>query len=93
MTGQVHWLPLAVLLATVLSMLYVFVRAKRQELKYAVEAAHVRCRDRGNQLAACTVVRDAKTGVAIGIRECSAHAGKEGGHCEKTCLPLFARAS
>jgi hypothetical protein len=90
MNGEVHLLPLAVLLAAALPVLYLFVRGLHEERKYKVEQKHVRCRTRGNQLVECTLVRDAKTGVPIGIRECSAHAGAEGSHCEMTCLPLFA---
>ena len=92
MIGEVHWFPLAVLLAAFVPVLYLFVRGRREERKYTVEQKRVRCRARGNQLVECTLVHDAKTGVPIGIRECSAHPGSDGTHCDRTCLPLFAQA-
>jgi hypothetical protein len=90
MNGEVHWLPLAMLLAAAFPVAYLFVRGHYQDRKYKVEQKSVRCRTRGNQLVQCTLVRDAKTGLPIGIRDCSAYAGAEGSHCERTCLPLFA---
>ena len=89
MTGEVHWLPIAVILVAAIPIVYLFVRERREARKYQVEQERVRCRTRGNQLAECTLVRDAATGAPIGIRECTAWAGKEGAHCEQTCLPLF----
>lgn len=92
MTGQVHWLPIAVVLGAAIPVLWVFVRNRIADRMIKVEQSRVRCRERGNQLAECTLVRDARTGTPMGIRDCSAFAGKEGAHCEKQCLPLFARA-
>jgi len=89
MTGEAHWLPVAVLLVAALPVAYLWFRSWREERKYRVEETHVRCRARGNQLADCTLVRDAKTGEPIGIRECSARADAAALNCGKTCLPLF----
>ena len=92
MIGQVHWLPFAALLLACVPVVFLFVRSRLEERKYKVERHHIRCRASGNQLAQCTLVRDAQSGTPIGIRECSVHPGAEAIHCEKTCLPLFVRA-
>jgi hypothetical protein len=89
MTGEAHWLTLAVLFVVALPVAYLWFRSWREERKYIVEESHVRCRARGNQLAECTLVRDAKTREPIGIRECSARATAASLDCGKTCLPLF----
>ena len=91
MTGQAHWLPLAVLLLAALPALYSGIRSWLEDRKYLVQRSAVRCRARGNQLAQCTVVRDLKTGQALGIRSCSAVHGDA--CCARTCLPLFAPAA
>ena len=91
MTGEVHWLPIAILLVSLVPVVALFLREFREERKYRVENERVRCRARHNQLVQCTLVRDAGTGVPIGIRECTAWAGAEGSHCDQTCLPLFTK--
>ena len=90
MIGEVHWLPLVMLLASLVPVVYLFIAGRREDRKYAVEQKRVRCRTRGNQLAECTLVLEAATRAPIGIRDCSARAGTEGVHCGSTCLPLFA---
>jgi hypothetical protein len=91
MTGQAHWLSFAVVLLAALPLVYVWIRSWREDRKVLVEHGSVRCRARGNQLAQVVVVRDAKTGRAIGIRDCSAVAGDVCSN--QTCLPLFAAAA
>jgi hypothetical protein len=90
MTGQVHWLPLAVLLLAALPVVYLWFREWREERKLIVERRFVRCRDRGNRLAQCMLVSDAKSRTPIGIRSCSALSDPQEVRCGKTCLPLFA---
>jgi hypothetical protein len=90
MIGEAHWLPLAVVLFASLPIVARWLRARREDDNYRVEQGSVRCRARGNQLAHCTVVRDAKTGEPIGIRACSAIAGEI--CADKSCLPLFKTA-
>ena len=91
MTGQVHWLPLALVLLGALPFLYYSFRAWREDRTVLVEQSSVRCRQRGNQLVRCTVVRDAATGQPMGIRSCSAISGVVS--CNKACLTLFAHAA
>ena len=91
MTGQVHWLPLAILIVAAIPIVYLWFRSRREDRKYVVEHTHVRCRARDNQLVDCTVVRDARSGEPIGIQTCSAQPG--GVRCDKACLPLFVRAA
>jgi hypothetical protein len=91
MTGQVHWLPLALLLLAALPVVYLWIRNRREQRKYKVEHSHVRCRARDNQLVECTVVRDAASGDPIGIQTCSAQ--PKGVACDKSCLPLFVQAA
>jgi hypothetical protein len=88
MTGEVHWLPIAVVFLSALPVVYLFLRGRREDRKFKVEQANVRCRTHGNQLAHCTVVRDAKTGAPIGIRDCTAQGST---NCDQACLPLFIR--
>jgi hypothetical protein len=90
MTGQVHWLPLAVVLLAAFSVAALWLREWREERKLRVEARFVRCRSRGNRLAQCVLVRDRKSGVPMGIRACSALPDPQDVRCGKTCLPLFA---
>ena len=91
MTGQVHWLPLAVVLLGALPILYLSFRSWREDGTVLVEQSSVRCRQRGNQLVHCTLVRDAATGQPLGIRSCSAIFGEV--TCNKACLSLFAHAA
>ena len=91
MTGQVHWLPLVVVLLAALPILYLAIRSWRDDGTVLVEQGSVRCRQHGNQLVHCTVVRDAATGQPLGIRTCSAVFGEVS--CNRACLPLFARAT
>lgn len=91
MTGQVHWLPLALVLLGALPFLYYSFRSWRDDGAVLVEQSTVRCRQRGNQLVHCTVVRDAATGQPMGIRSCSAISGVVS--CNKACLSLFAHAA
>jgi len=88
MTGEAHWLSLAVVLLAALPVVYFWIRSRREDRKYLVEQGSVRCRTRGDQIVRC-MVRDAKTGQPIEIRTCSAVPGDV---ChDKTCLPpLFA---
>ena len=91
MTGQVHWLPLAVLLLlATLPVGFLWLQEWREERKLLVEPRFVRCRDRGNQLARCVLVSDARSLVPMGIRACSALPNPQDVRCGKTCLPLFA---
>jgi hypothetical protein len=89
MTGEVHWLPIAVVILAALPLVYLFIRDRIEARKYKVEESNVRCRAHENQLAHCTLVRDAKTGEPIGIRECTAQSPAV---CDQACLPLFIRA-
>ena len=87
MTGQAHWLPVAFIALSALPIVYVWLRYRRAARRYHVEETCVRCRAKGNQLAQCTLVRDASTDQPIGIRDCSLQQGVV--NCGKSCLPLF----
>ena len=89
MIGQVHWLPFVILLVTLAPVLAFWVYGWREDRRYLVQQGSVRCRSKGNILAQCTVVRDAKSGQPIGIRRCSACANPEDVRCERACLVLF----
>jgi hypothetical protein len=93
MTGQAHWLTFAVLLLASLPSAWLWLREWREERKLRVELRFVRCRDRGNRLAQCVLVSDAKSLVPMGIRACSALPDPQDVRCGKTCLPLFAACS
>ena len=87
MTGQAHWLTFAILILAALPIIYLWARDRRANKKFVVEHRKVRCRARGNQLAQCTVVRDAKTGEPIGIQSCDLQPGIVS--CERSCLVMF----
>ncbi len=89
MTGQVHWLPFVILLVAITPVLAFWLSDKLRNRKYIVENCHVRCRQKGNMLVQCKVVRDAKSGEPIGIRGCTANADPEDVRCNRGCLPLF----
>jgi hypothetical protein len=88
MTGEAHWLPIAFVALSVLPIALLWVRDRREERKYEVEQRCVRCRTRGNQLARCSLVRDARSHEPIGVRSCSLQPGAVA--CGKPCLRLFA---
>jgi hypothetical protein len=90
MTGQVHWLPIVLLLVAVSPVVALVVTGWLADRRYFVEQRRVRCRATGNKLVECTVVHDAETSQPIGIRSCSANANPENVRCERTCLPAFA---
>jgi len=92
MTGEAHWLSLTLMLLAAVPVGYLWIRNWREERKYLVEELGVRCRARGNRLAQCTLVRDAKSHEPIGVRSCSALTNPEDVRCGRTCLPLFAAA-
>lgn len=89
MTGQVHWFPFAIMLVAAMPLLAFWISGWRADRLYLVQQGSVRCRPRGNSLARCTVVRDAKSGQPIGIRRCSACANPEDVRCDRACLSLF----
>jgi hypothetical protein len=93
MTGQVHWLPFALLLVAISPVVALWVTGWLADRHYFVEHRHVRCRAIGNKLVECTVVREAASCQPIGIRSCSAHPSPEDVRCARTCLPLFAHAA
>jgi len=90
MNGQGHWLSIAVLLVAISPIVALWLTGWIADRKYRVEQRHVRCRVHGNEVVQCTVVRDAATSEAIGIRSCSAHANPEDVRCDRNCLPVFA---
>jgi len=90
MTGQVHWLPFAILLVALSPVLALWVTGRLADRRYRVEQRKVRCRATDNKLVQCTVVRDAATSEPIGIRSCTAHPNPEDVRCGRPCLPLFA---
>ena len=87
MTGEAHWLPIAFVVLAALPIAYAWLSDIRANAKVEVEQACVRCRARGNQLAQCTLVRDARTHLPMGVRDCSLQAGMV--RCGKPCLPMF----
>ena len=87
MTGQAHWVTLAILILAALPVVFLWARDRRASRKYIVEQRKVRCRARGNELVQCTLVRDAKTGEPIGVQSCTLQPGVVS--CEKSCLALF----
>jgi hypothetical protein len=91
MTGEAHWLPIAFLTLSALPVAYLWLRDRREERKYQVEQRCVRCRAKGNQLASCTLVRDAGSHEPIGVRSCSLQPGAVA--CDKPCLRLFVPAA
>ena len=91
MTGEAHWLPIAFVALSTLPVALAFLRGRREDRRFSVEKRCVRCRSRGNQLAQCTVVRDADSRQPMGIRDCSLQAGQVA--CGKPCLRLFAPAA
>ena len=88
MTGEAHWLPIAFVVLSTLPIARAWYSDRREARRYRVEEKCVRCRAKGNQLASCTLVRDARSRQPIGIRDCSLQADAMG--CGKQCLPLFA---
>jgi len=91
MTGQAHWITLAILILAALPVVFLWARDRRANRRYLVEQRKVRCRVRGNQLVNCTVVRDAKTGTPIGVQSCTLQ--PEGVGCERECLKILAKAA
>ena len=93
MTGQVHWLPFALLLVAITPVIALCVAGWIADRRYFVEQRRVRCRATGNKLVECTVVRDAETQEPIGIRACTANPNPEDVRCARTCLPVFAHTA
>jgi len=89
MTGQSHWFPFIVMLVAVSPVIALWLSGWLADRRYRLEERQVRCRSIGNRLVECTVVREAASGQAIGIRRCSAQANPEIVRCERTCLPMF----
>ena len=89
MTGEVHWLPLAVVMLAAALPAWLWIRDRREGRKYLVEHGCVRCREKDNSLVQCTVVRDPRTRKPIGIRTCTAHRNIEDVRCAKSCLKQF----
>ena len=91
MTGQAHWLPFVFLLLAASPVLAFWISDALANRRYVVQSCNVRCRLKGNLLAKCTVVRDAKSGAPIGIRNCSVtQPDPSVVRCARPCLPLFA---
>ena len=90
MTGQGHWFVFAVLLVASSPVIALWLTGWLADRRYIVEQRHARCRLTGNQLVDLTVVREAQSGTAIGIRSCSAQPNPELVRCARPCLPMFA---
>src|SRR5438105_414488 len=65
MAGQTSWLALAVLIVASSPVVVLWISGWLADRRYRVEERHVRCRLKGAELADCTVVREAQSGVAI----------------------------
>jgi hypothetical protein len=89
MTGQVHWLPFVILIVAISPVFVFWLYGRFASKRYVVEKTTVRCPAHDNQILDVTLVRDAKTGTAIGIRKCSAHNPDDTVRCDKSCLPRF----
>ncbi len=90
MTGQSHWFPFFVLLIASSPVGALWLSGWLADRRYVVEQRHVRCRMTGNKLVALTVVREARSGEAIGIRSCSAQPDPDFVRCGRPCLPMLA---
>ena len=90
MTGQSSWFPFVVLIVASSPVLVLWLSGWLADRRYLVEQRHVRCRLSGNQLVDLTVVREAQSGTAIGIRSCSAQPNPEFVRCGRPCLPMLA---
>jgi hypothetical protein len=89
MSGQVHWLPFAILLVAIAPVLAFWVLGRKDSKHYLLEQHTVRCRGHHNQLVNVTLVRDAVTHDPIGIQQCSAYSPPDDLRCNKECLPQF----
>ena len=90
MTGQSSWFTFAVLIVASSPVIALWLSGWLADRHYLAEHRHVRCRLAGNQLVDLTVIRDAQSGTAIGIRDCSAQPNPEVVRCDKPCLTAFA---
>ncbi len=89
MTGQSHWFPFFVLLIASSPVVALWLSGWLADRRYVVEQRHVRCRMTGNKLVDLTVVREARSGEAIGIRSCSAQPDPDFVRCGRPCLPML----
>ena len=90
MTGQSSWFSFAILIVASSPVIALWLSGWLADRRYVVEQRHVRCRLTGNQLVDLTVVREAQSGTAIGVRKCSAQPNPELVRCDRACLPMFA---
>jgi len=88
MTGQSSWFTFAVLIVASSPVVALWLSGWLADRRYLVENRHVRCRLGGNKLVDLTIVREAQSGTAIGVRNCSAQPDPV--RCARPCLPLFA---
>ena len=85
MTGQAHWITFIPLFLGGLLIAWLVLREARAARRYWLERRRLNCPTLHRRVAA-TVVRDARSGEAIGVQSCSAFADPETVTCDKACV-------
>ncbi len=90
MNGEAHWIALIPLLLGGLGIAWMFWRDAVEDRRYRIEQRRFLCPDLRQEVLA-TLVREARSGVVIGVRSCSAFRDPERVVCTKACVPVFGR--
>jgi hypothetical protein len=85
MTGQAHWFTLIPLLVGGLGISWLVLREAKEARRYVLEMRRFRCPNLTGVVEA-TLVREALSRQAIGVRRCSAFADPEAVVCDRACV-------
>lgn len=89
MTGEAHWLTFMPLILGGLWLAWLRNREANEERRYVLEQRQFRCPRHWRSVVDATVVRDAQSDEAIGVRSCSAFADPESVTCDRACVAQF----
>ncbi len=86
MTGEVALGPLFLMLPVVVLLLAVEWASRHATRHLRTSERQIRCPDLARLRVSCLVVSDSRTGLATGVRRCTAFADPEAVRCGKRCV-------
>jgi hypothetical protein len=88
MTGQAHWITFIPLILGGLGIAWILFWEAKAARAYSLERRRFRC-PKGPVEVDATLVREVRSGQAIGVRSCSAFANPEMVACDRACVAGF----
>ncbi len=88
MTGEAHWLTLALLIASAMGVATLFYFAARLNRRYRLRRLRFECPLKAEDVET-TMIRDEKTGELTSVQSCSHFANPANVTCEQKCIKVL----